>query len=154
MDTNSDDLTDIERRLTACEPSSAGLDADAMLFAAGRAAARRGPTRFVWPALAAGLAAATVVLGVWLKAERDERLILAGRLEQMRPAPELPPSPPAAVPAEPPGESQPPSSSVIAARPALEQGLDAWPAAPAPPGPPSPNPPVLRVGRPDMLPDL
>jgi hypothetical protein len=159
MDTNSDDLSEVERRLAACEPSAAGLDADGMLFAAGRASARRGPMRFVWPALTAGLTATALGLGLWLRAERTERLDLALRLEQMSPPAEPTPLPqPAVTPPEPPSADRRPESSVIAAHRALEQGLDAWPpvaAAPAdPPGPPAPDPPVLRVGRPDALPDL
>ena len=34
------DLSDLERRLASWQPASAGLNADAMLFAAGQAAAR------------------------------------------------------------------------------------------------------------------
>ncbi len=50
-DYNADDLTDLERRLSSWEPTTEGLDSDALLFAAGRASARPGLGRFVWPAL-------------------------------------------------------------------------------------------------------
>ncbi len=123
-----DGLTDLERRLAACAPSADGLDADAMLFAC--------------------LSAMSFVLGARLATERAERQQLAHQPEQ--PAPLLPPS----VAPEPPTAEQPPNSSVLAARPALEQGLDAWPPAKVPAGAPAPEPPVLRVGRPDSLPDL
>jgi hypothetical protein len=160
MDTQPDrpdDLTDLERRLAACAPSAEGLDADAMLFAAGRASARRG--RLVWPALTAGLAVLSVALGAWLVAERAARLELARQLQQPAPAPAPPTAAPVAPAApEPPTANEPPQSSVLAFRQALEKGLDAWPSAPPsdadPPGPPRPDPPVLRVGRPDSLPDL
>ncbi len=143
-----DGLTDLERRLAACAPSADGLDADAMLFAAGRASARPGRARLVWPGVVACLSAMSFVLGARLATERAERQQLAHQPEQ--PAPLLPPS----VAPEPPTAEQPPNSSVLAARPALEQGLDAWPPAKVPAGAPAPEPPVLRVGRPDSLPDL
>jgi hypothetical protein len=154
MDTNSDDLSDVERRLAACEPSAAGLDADAMLFAAGRASVRPSAARVLWPLLTACLAALVVVLGAWLWFERAERLSLAGRLQQSAPAPAPAPVPPP----EPPTAAEPPTSSVFAGHRALEQGLDAWPPAPlpdaGPPGPLPPDPPILRVGRSATLPDL
>ncbi len=151
-----DDVSDLERRLAACAPAADGLDADAMLFAAGRASAR---SRFVWPALTACLAALAVVLGVWLVTERAARLDLAQRLERATPAPLPPvsPAPPATAP-EPPTANEPPANSLLAAHRALEQGLDAWPPATVPtvatPGPLPSDPPTLRVGRPDTLPDL
>ena len=155
MDTHPDNLSELERRLADCVPSSAGLDADAMLFAAGRGSARPGPARFLWPGLSACLAALATVLGLWLAVERSERLSLAERLRQPVPAPA--PSPPPTL-TEPPTADEPEPNSVLAARRALEQGLDAWPPAPVPradsPGPRPPDPPILRVGRSDTLPDL
>jgi hypothetical protein len=149
-----DDLSALERQLTGCEPATAGLDADAMLFAAGRASARPGPARFAWPALAACLAALAAVLGVWLAAERAERLTLARLLRQQPPAPVPAPAPPDAVPPEPTAD-QPQPSSLLAAHHALEQGLDAWPpqpvAEPDVPGPPAPAQPNLQVGWRDAL---
>ncbi|HEX5273048.1 MAG TPA: hypothetical protein VFW33_21270 [Gemmataceae bacterium] len=155
MDTQPrpDDLTDLERRLASCAPCADGLDADAMLFAAGRASAR---TRLAWPALAAVLALLSAGLGAWLTAERAERMELARRLDQPPPAPAPPPAvPPAPAAPQPPTAEQTPGSSVLASHQALEHGLDAWPPVALPGAePPSPEPPVLRVGRPDSLPDL
>jgi hypothetical protein len=157
MDTQPrpDDLTDLERHLAGCAPSADGLDADAMLFAAGRASARRG--RLAWPALTACLAVLSVVLGVWLAAERAERKELAQRLQRPAPMQTPPPegaAPPAPAP-EPPTADQPPGGSVLASHQALEQGLDAWPPAALSAGDaPSPERPVLRVGLPGSLPDL
>ncbi len=79
---HSDDMNDLERRLSAWAPASAGLDADAMLFAAGLAAGRPGPARFVWPALSGLLSVLVVALGAWLTVERSERLHLARQLRQ------------------------------------------------------------------------
>jgi hypothetical protein len=151
-----DDLSDVERRLAACEPDGAGLDADAMLFAAGRASVRPGPARFVWSALTVGLAALAVVLGAWLAAERAGRLALAQRLRQAAPAPtSVPVPPPAAAPEEPPTADEPPPTSLLAVHQALARGLDPWPTqvvarAPTPPSP-APAPPVLQAGWRDAL---
>jgi hypothetical protein len=63
-----DELTPLERQLAACRPSAAGLDADAMLFAAGRAAARPGAARHVWPVLACGFVTVSLALGGAIRA--------------------------------------------------------------------------------------
>jgi hypothetical protein len=86
MDTHSDnpdELSGVEERLAHWRPGSGGLDADAMLFAAGLAAGRRGRHRFVAPALCGLMAVAAVSLGAWGMRERAERLALAGRLDQL-----------------------------------------------------------------------
>jgi hypothetical protein len=162
MDTQPDrpdNVSDLERRLASHAPAADGLDADAMLFAAGRAAGRPGHARFIWPTLTACLAALAVVLGVWLGVERTERRDLAEQLKRSISAPLVPPSPapPAPMP-EPPTANEPSSNSLLAAHRALEQGLDDWPPLTVPPhdtpGPLPPDPPILRVGRPDTLPDL
>jgi len=142
------DLNDLERRLAAWRPSAAGLDADAMLFAAGRASARRG--RLVWPAVSACAALLAAALGVWLAAERAERLALAQQIRHQAPAP-APPSAPAA--GEPQTAEAPAPDSYLAISRALEQDPDAWatktPAkAGPPPGPPPPVPHILRAWRP------
>jgi hypothetical protein len=141
MDTHPDDLSDLERRLAAWQPAAQGLDADAMLFAAGRASR---PRRLLWPALTVSLAALAVALGAWALQERSGRLALAEQLRQpAAPAPE-PPSP-SPVPAEEPEGPQ--ASSLLAARQALEHGLEAWPPQPvALTGPRPPSRPVLRAG--------
>ena len=129
-----DDASELERRLIAWVPATAGLDADAMLFAAGRASAKRIPWGTV---CVAGL---VVVLGAWLVVERTERL----RLER---------SPAVSAPAPATAAEWPPTS-YGAARSALTSDLDAWPpqAIPdaAPPG--APEQPALRVrGFDDLL---
>src|SRR6266852_6201889 len=121
MDTHSqhaDDLTDVERRLAAYTPSATGLDADAMLFAAGRASVRPGPARFVWPGLTVGLTTVALVLGVWLATERAERLELAQQLRQTLPphVPSPSPSPsPGDAPTEPATEQERAPNSLFAA---------------------------------------
>ncbi len=161
MDTNPqrpDDLSEWERRLSAWEPAAEGLHPDAMLFAAGRAAARSGSARFVWPALACFLSVLAAVLGVWLAAERTERRLLAQRLRHQPTAPSPSPSlpvPALIVPEEPPIAEEAAPDSFLAARRALEHGLDDWPARAVvradPPDPTPPNPSVLRVGQHDAL---
>jgi hypothetical protein len=60
---HEDDLSDFERRLAGWQPASGSLDADTMLFAAGRGSAR--PNR-AWIALAAALTVAqTLTLALW-----------------------------------------------------------------------------------------
>src|SRR5437764_15312701 len=80
-----EDLSAVERRLAGWRPGPAGLDADAMLFAAGRAAGRRG--RLPALALCGVLAVAAVGLGAWALTERAERLAIAGRLREQPPTP-------------------------------------------------------------------
>jgi hypothetical protein len=84
MDTHTsrheDDLSEFERHLAGWRPSPGGLDADAMLFAAGRAAGRRGRGQLLWPVLCALLTVQAVGLGVWGVTERAERLALASRI--------------------------------------------------------------------------
>ncbi|MFL5342649.1 MAG: hypothetical protein ACJ8F7_21160 [Gemmataceae bacterium] len=114
---SADDLSEFERRLAGCPPAAGGLDADAMLFAAGRAAAR--PSR-AWPLLSFAFAALSLALGVGLLHERGARLEIAAR--QTRPAPAVQPG---AVPAEPSPAGDAP---LLAVHRALEEGRDPWPA--------------------------
>jgi len=86
-----DDLSACERRLAGWQPAAGNLDTDAMLFAAGRAAGRRG--RLLWPALCTLLAAQVAGLGVWGFSERSERVALAGLLHDRVPAPNIPQAP-------------------------------------------------------------
>lgn len=140
-----DDLGDLERRLSAWQPAPEGLDADAMLFAAGRAAGR---VRLVWPALTGFLAVLTLAFGVWAMTERAERLALDRHLREPSPAPPAPVSSPA-VPSEPLT-----ADDWLTARRALEEGLEAWPPqaieTSVSPGPLS-TVPVLMVGQRDAL---
>ena len=151
---HADDLSELEHRLSAWEPASAGLDCDAVLFAAGRASVRPSPARFGWPALTACLTVLAVGLGVWLADERTERLVLAQQLRQRTtvPTPDVSPSPsPADAPSEPlPVDESP--DSFLATHRALEKGLDAWPVrAIVRAETPGSNPRVLQVGTRDAL---
>jgi hypothetical protein len=136
-----DELTSLERQLAACLPSGDGLDADEMLFAAGRVSAQRANT--LWPASACGLAVLSLALGAGWRAERHERTALAARLnlQQFTSAvmslPDLVPAPP------PPGPG-----SYMFVRRAMERDPDGWPAhaeTDPSPGQPSPNPPSIRA---------
>jgi hypothetical protein len=158
MDTHShrpDDLKDLEQRLSSWRPAADGLDPDAMLFAAGRASARPGPARLVWPALTALLSVLSVVLGLWLTAERSERQALARQLREHQSVPvHEPPAAPVAdvVPTE---SDEPAPDSYFVSHRALEQGLDAWPLPPiVHRGSPAVAPAssaIYRVGRRDLL---
>lgn len=157
MDTHShrpDDLNKLERRLSGWQPAVTGLDGDAMLFAAGRASVRFGPGRFIWPTLAACMTGLAACLGLWLAAERSERLDLARQLRQSSPALAVTPSL-AAVPEESSLTDELPPDSYLASHQALEKGLDAWPVRVVlriePPGPPSPHPLVFQVGQRNTL---
>ena len=148
------DLSDCERRLAGWHPASAGLDADAMLFAAGRAAGRRGPGRLLWPALCLLLAAQAVGLGVWGLSQRAEYRALASRLREFAPDPGAPPA--NAVAVLPESSYTPSPEDYFHLRRRLEQdpdrGLASWqPAGPQAPEQPPPGPPILRVGQRDGL---
>ncbi len=139
-----DDVNDLESRLTAWQPSSRGLDADRMLYAAGQASVKQSRTRFLWPGVATGFAALTLVLGMRLSAERSARLALLA--PSSRPAP-------AHVAQEPPNDEQVvmiealPADSLFAARRAVEDGVDAWrsPESPAPSAPASSGSPIWQA---------
>src|SRR5260370_11387639 len=112
-DLPADDLNELERRLSAWQPSTTGLAPDAMLFAAGRATARAGKAWLAWPVLSGGLALAAGVLGVWLAAERSERRALLRALQQRTPkaAPAYTP-----VPQETPATQAPAADSYLGLR--------------------------------------
>jgi hypothetical protein len=137
-----DELTPLERQLATCQPSAAGLDADAMLFAAGRAAAPASRPRFVWPIISCGFAFLSLVLAVGLASERSERRALADSLRQRPFVTE------ALVAAVMPPPAMSPDS-YLAARRMIEHDADAWPAhdETIPDGGPSAPPPnnVLRA---------
>jgi len=142
-----DDLNDLEQRLAGWQPSAAGLDPDAMLFAAGRASVRPGAGRFVWPAVAACLTLLTVSLGVWLRAERAERSALARLVQQSAPTRTAAPAP-----APPPSAEPFPPNGYLTVRRLAESDLDTWLARAASPidlpaAPPDFRP-VLRPGWP------
>lgn len=146
MDTHPDDLNEMERRLSSWRPTSDGLDADAMLFAAGVAAGRPGAARFFWPGVSGCLALLVLVLSGWGMAERRERLILA---RQLPPAP-APVRPADAAPEPRTADEEVAPNSLLAAHRAVEEGLDEWPAGAVPVQSTDPLPleaPVLRVGQ-------
>jgi hypothetical protein len=79
----NDELTPLESRLADCRPAATGLDADAMLFAAGKAADRG--ARIAWPVVACTFALLSIGLGTALVGERSERIALAARLSRSVP---------------------------------------------------------------------
>jgi hypothetical protein len=147
-----DDLSRLERRLAGWQPTAAGLDADALLFAVGRAAARPPRSRFVWPALACAMTLVSLGLGGWLVVERGERLTLAAELPQRQPV-----EPPGVAPTQPASSDEPGLAGYLVVRDLVTQkGLNALPElappqADGPPDPASPNKPVLQVWMRDRL---
>jgi hypothetical protein len=151
-----EDVKGLERRLSTWAPSAEGLDADALLFAAGRASARPGPLRYVWPALTAGLTGLSIVLALELVVEHSERLSLARQLRQQSPAPAAAPSPLSDNDsAESPNDQEVAPDSYFASHRALEKGLDAWPLQAIVHGGSSAVAPsrsaIFRAGRRDLL---
>jgi hypothetical protein len=128
-----DHLTPLERQLAACRPSTAGLDPDAMLFAAGQAAAQR--RGLAWPVVAAAFAGLSLVLTGGLMSERSERLALANRLQDQLFAAGTP-RPPVVKPS-----AELPADSYLAARRMLEGDVDDWQVRDEPPGDGRPAPP-------------
>jgi hypothetical protein len=99
---NSDNLNELERRLSDWKPTPDGLNVDAMLFAAGQASARAGKAWLTWPIVSGGLAVVAVFLGVRLGAERAERLALVQELHlRLADIPSILPVVPTALPETP-----------------------------------------------------
>jgi hypothetical protein len=148
-----DDLSAIERRLAAWQPASEHLDADAMLFAAGRAAAGHKRASLFWPVLCALLAVQVVGLGVWGLSERAGRLDLAGRLPERAPAIHEPSS--TAVAVLPESSSIPSPDGYFNLRRRMEQDPNRWLASLPPQGSqplePPPQPDIIRVGQRERL---
>jgi hypothetical protein len=152
MDANDprreDDLSEFERRLAGWRPASAGPGADAMLFAAGLAAGRRGRGPLLWPALCALLAVQAAGLTAWALAERGERRALAARLSEQ--------APPNAVATLPAPTYTPAPSDYFSLRRLVEQDTDrsaavSEGAGPQTPEPPPPGPAILSAGQRDYL---
>lgn len=144
MPPNAGDLSPLERQLSACLPSTTGLDADAMLFAAGQAASGR-RARVVWPAVAGAFALISLGLGLALVGERSERLALVDRFSRQTPPIAETPTPPIA-----PLTVSP--DSYLSIRQQVEHGGDNWLAlagngTDAPLAPP-PEPTILRASSP------
>lgn len=124
MDTlPSGDMNDLERRLTNMRPAGDGLNADQMLFAAGRDSVRRGWGRVAWPIACGCLVLASVVLAFGMVHEHSERLELAAKLD--RQAPSSPDRAPGTYDA-PPTEPSTGNRHLVIGR-AIEDGLDSWP---------------------------
>jgi hypothetical protein len=147
---HEDNLSDVERHLAGWHPASGGLDADAMLFAAGRAAGRRGPGRLLWPALCLVLAVQAAGLTAWGLSERAECRSLAERLRERAPAPS---APPATAVAEVPEPSYTPSPDDYfhLRRRAEQDWLASLPSAGLPTHEPPAEPPIPRAGQRDRL---
>jgi hypothetical protein len=128
MDTRPDDLGDLERRLAALAPTGDGLDADRMLFAAGRASVSAAGGSVFWKALSALLLVLAAGLGVWGANERKERIGFAARMEGLeRNSPQpLPVEAPVLVAETPSGEAAS-ADSLLASHHILETGLEGLP---------------------------
>ncbi len=141
------DLSDVESRLSGWQPAGNGGGADAVLFAAGLTAGRRGRVRFLWPVLCGLLA---VGCGAWALAERAERLALASRVTDNPTSPG--PAPAGTLPDSP---YAPSPDDYLHLRQRMEQDSAGWPAsAPAagqPAPEPPPGPPIFSVGQRDRL---
>ena len=74
---NSKELNDMERLLSGLRPCQDGLDADAMLFAAGLAAGRQAKGKVLLSTVCGLLAVATAGLALWGLAQRQELIQLA-----------------------------------------------------------------------------
>jgi hypothetical protein len=152
MDTHSsnpDDLKKLEARLASWKPAPEGLDPEAMLFAAGRASARKSKARFAWAIVCGCLGLVVAVLAVRLSAERSERLALLRELRQTTSETRLL----AASSNENPVTTLPGPDSYLVLRRQWEQQPGEWTARPAEPGeepkkPGTPDPPILRAWQP------
>jgi hypothetical protein len=153
---HEDDLSKFERYLAGWQPSSDGLSADAMLFAAGQAAGRRGRSQLLWPMLCALLTVQSVGLGVWGLSQRAERQALASRLSDRAPTHRASPTPIVVV-RESPYEPSP--GDYLSTRRLMEQDPNGWLASVQPAGlkvnvPPPPQPAILTPRQRDGLFDL
>jgi hypothetical protein len=110
-----DDLTAFTRSLANVPPHPGQLNRDELLFAAGRAAGRRGP---LWPATAAALAVLSTALGVML-VTRPPTIVEVERIVRV-PTP-VPTDAPATDSAGPSDELSAPTSS--APSPGLTEAL-------------------------------
>ena len=150
---HEDDLSDFERHLAGWQPASDGLSADAMLFAAGQAAGRRGRSQLLWPMLCALLTLQAAGLGVWGLSERAERQVLASRLSERAPTHSASPAPVVVV-----RESsyEPSPVDYLSTRRQMEQDPNGWLASRQPAGlqalgPSPPSPAILTPRQRDGL---
>jgi hypothetical protein len=149
----ADDLRDLEHRLAGWQPTCTGLDADAMLFAAGQAS-RRGLVKgsLTWPSLALTMTCLCLALTTWLMAERAERRQLECLLVQLSRQPT--PSSDSPIPAI---QGQPGENYVTIRNRVLEEGFDAPASARHetvdPPVQPVHSAPVFHAGQRDGMND-
>jgi hypothetical protein len=149
MDANSprheDELNKFELYLAGWRPSSDGLDADSMLFAAGQAAGRRDRSQLLWPVLCGFVTAQAVGLGVWGLSERAERQTLASRLSELATTDR---TSPATVVIVRDSAYKPSPGDYLSTRRLLERDPNGWLASLQPSGseplvPPPPQPAIL-----------
>jgi hypothetical protein len=150
QDPNREDgLSRVERRLAGWRPDSAGLDADAMLFAAGLAAGGRGRRRVLWPALCGVMTALAIGLGIWGLNEYDQRRLLSQRFSSEQPTPSTAPA--NANVGSDPSSAMPEGYFSMLRRLEIEKDPDAWlvssPAGGQSIGPPPPEPAILKAGQ-------
>ena len=128
METNptpDGELNELERRLGEWRPSTVGLNADQMLFAAGRDSVRPGRGRNASLIASGCLALVATALGAGFMHERQARIDLFAQLQNVRPDSQLngqitPES------AEVYLVEKPAASSYLAAHTALAHDPDAW----------------------------
>jgi hypothetical protein len=158
MDTHpprhEDDLTEFERRLSGWRPGDQGLNADAMLFAAGVAAGRRRRHPLLLSAACVLLVVQTIGLGLWGLTERAERRALAARSRESGVVPGS--SPTTAEAASPLPAYTPSPDDYLHLRRRAELDPVRWLASlqstdPQPPGPPPPEPVILQAGQRDHV---
>jgi hypothetical protein len=147
MHTNPEDLNALEQQLASWKPDPTGLDSDAMLFAAGRASAKYGLSRFVWPLWSFVLLGVAGTFAILWHNERTEKQLLTERLQQQSNMPAISGSLPS-TPIEPQVSELAPNS-LLATHRALETGLESWSpvSTSVDPHHASPSPNVLRVGQ-------
>jgi hypothetical protein len=144
-------LTALERALAGLAPSAEGLNRDALMFAAGRASARRG---WAWPCAAATAGAAAVLLAALLllrpnpPAEVRYVEVPVPPVQPDNPAPAAPDeSPePEATPAPPPASPLRPEIDYLTLRQQVERWGDAaLPRTPAADEGPAPSGALLDL---------
>src|SRR6516165_4147201 len=139
---NEDDVSDVERRLAGWRPGTEGLDADAMLFAAGIAAGRGGWGRMLALTLCGLLAIVALGLGAWGMSERAQRHALVSLLHERAPTTCAYRATHVAV--LPPSAYEPSPEDYLSMRRRMDEDPAIWlaslePAAPQALGPPPPG---------------
>jgi hypothetical protein len=154
--THEPELTGVERALAGLSPSAGGLNRDALMFAAGRASARRG---WGWPCAAAGSTLAAAVLGALLLLRPAPDPVV--RYVSVPSAPrETEPTPPRLPGESPvPDETQPPASKASPLRRepdylTLRHAVERWGDAGLPSAPLSADDGPAWAGPSDLPPDV